>query len=331
MAAQTAKDNVVLNHQIVRSKLALFLSLSLPLAACGFAGCGGETVVNDIISDAGRDAAFDAADDVADGKVNDAAFDVAEEDVAPPLVQEFLPPAPLGKAWQIAWHDEFNGTQIDESKWTVEGGTEAAPQQRREGFWVKEAMTLDGQGNMVMATYIKNYKYMDGVMSTQGKFEHTYGYYEARMKVATQPGHWGAFWLMPESFGDTTNGGVDGVEIDIMERPWAGAEKQSTNHALHWDSYAAGSDDSMVSTTMGIEIGYHTFGLWWAEDMYRFYIDGIMVWETKAGGICTVPLYIIFSDEIASNFFAFSGSIEDAELPDYTYVDYVRVYDLVSQ
>lgn len=256
-------------------------------------------------------------------------IDAADAD--PPVYQEFVPEPPQGRQWKLLWHDEFNGTLLDDSKWKVEGGTEAEPSPRREGFWVKEAMYLDGVGNLVMATYQKDGKIFDGAISTQGKFEHSYGYYEARMKVSTQPGHWGAFWLMPNSFGATDNGGVDGAEIDIMERPWTDDQMQWTNHALHWDAYAEGADDSKISETPGITEGYHTFGLWWAEDSYTFYIDGDGVWTTQEGGVCTVPLYILFSDEVAAHLFFLSGDIQDATLPDYTYVDYVRVYTLVGK
>ncbi len=30
---------------------------------------------------------------------------------------DFLPQLPTGKAWKLAWHDEFDGTKLDETKW----------------------------------------------------------------------------------------------------------------------------------------------------------------------------------------------------------------------
>ena len=46
---------------------------------------------------------------------------------------EFLPTIPDGKMWKLAWGDEFDGTQIDQSKWEILGNFK-----RRDGFWVKE-------------------------------------------------------------------------------------------------------------------------------------------------------------------------------------------------
>jgi beta-glucanase (GH16 family) len=44
---------------------------------------------------------------------------------------EFLPPAPDGKQWKLIWHDEFDGQQLDETKWNRLGDWK-----RRDGYWV---------------------------------------------------------------------------------------------------------------------------------------------------------------------------------------------------
>ena len=43
--------------------------------------------------------------------------------------------------------DEFDGTKLDESKWSYqyEG-------RRRDGFWNRKAVALDGKGHLVMKT-----------------------------------------------------------------------------------------------------------------------------------------------------------------------------------
>jgi hypothetical protein len=51
------------------------------------------------------------------------------------------------------------------------------------------------------------------------------------------------------------------------------------------------------------------------------------MWRTKAGGVCQVPLYIKFSDEVGK----WGGDINKAKLPDRFLVDYVRVYDLTDR
>ena len=47
--------------------------------------------------------------------------------------KDSLPPVPAGKEWKLIWQDEFNGTNLDETKWNRLGDWK-----RRDGFWVKE-------------------------------------------------------------------------------------------------------------------------------------------------------------------------------------------------
>ena len=231
-----------------------------------------------------------------------------------------LPPAPSGKCWNLVWHDEFDGTRLDESKWDIPRDAK-----RRDGWWMRKALSLDGEGHLVMTTLEEDGKYIDGCIRTLGKFEHAFGCYVARVKFHEQPGHWPAFWLMGRSVGRVGDDGRDGTEIDIMEKPWL---DNRINHALHWDGY--GRDHKSVTKVVegtDLSSGFHTFSLWWSPNEYVFYIDGVETWRTSAGGVCQAPLYIKLSDEIGT----WGGDIKKAKLPDRFIVDYVRVYDLADE
>jgi beta-glucanase (GH16 family) len=229
-----------------------------------------------------------------------------------------LPSPPEGKAWKLVWSDEFDGTRLDESKWEVPEG------RRRDGWWSREAISLDGEGNLVISTLKKGDKYLDGCVRTRGKFERAFGYYVARVKLQEQPGHWTAFWLYNSSVGRIGDEGRDGTEIDIMEKPWRDGRVQ---HALHWDGYGKHHESKgQVAHVPGVMDGWHTFSIWWKPDEYIFYVDGKETWRTSAGGVCQVPLYIKLSDEIGD----WAVDIGEASLPDRFLVDYVRVYDVAE-
>jgi len=34
-------------------------------------------------------------------------------------VKDVLPVTPEGKTWKLIWHDEFDGTKLDETKWDI--------------------------------------------------------------------------------------------------------------------------------------------------------------------------------------------------------------------
>lgn len=235
-------------------------------------------------------------------------------------IEDTVPPVPDGKLWKMAWSDEFDGTVLDSSKW------ECPPDgPRRDGYWMKKAVTLDGRGHLVINVLCEDDKYIDGCVRTKGRFERTFGYYVARIQFNKQSGHWAGFWLFNNSVERVGDGGRDGAEIDIVEKPLLEDQVQQT---LHWDGYGeAHKQETRAIDVRGVSNGFHTFGLLWTPDVYVFYVDGKETWRTTAGGVCQVPLYIKLSDEISH----WVGDIRKAQLPDPVVVDYVRVYDLIDK
>jgi beta-glucanase (GH16 family) len=230
--------------------------------------------------------------------------------------KDFLPPAPTGKQWKLAWQDEFDGAKLDETKWNRLGDWK-----RRDGFWIKEDAYLSGKGTLMLRTRKDGERYTCGAVNTAHKFEHAFGYYVARCKMPEQPGHWPAFWLMTPGVNTVGNQGRDGTEIDIMEMPWRDGRLTCN---LHWDGY--GKDHKHAGTNFcrpEVMKGWHTFGLLWSPTEYVFYMDGQEIWRSAAGGVSQVPEYIKLTEEIGK----WGGEIQKAALPDYFEVDYVRVYE----
>ena len=234
-------------------------------------------------------------------------------------IEDRLPPPPEGKAWKLIWHDEFEGDALDESKWDV-----PPDGKRRDAFWMRKAISLDGSGHLVISTLKEGGKYVDGCVRTKGKFEHAFGYYVARVQLQQQPGHWSAFWMFGDGVQKVGEGGRDGTEIDIMEKPWLDDRVQ---HTFHWDGYGRHhKSEGKVVHVPGVMKGFHAFGLLWTPEEYVFYVDGQRTWRSNAGGVCQVPLYLKLSDEVGT----WGGDISKANLPDRFLVDYVRVYALVD-
>lgn len=231
-----------------------------------------------------------------------------------------LPQPPAGKVWKMIWHDEFEGTTLDQSKWVPQ------PEGKRKGgWWSPKAISLDGKGNLAIKAYKEGDKFIDGCLTTQGKFEHAFGYYVARIRCQKECGHWSAFWMMCRGVGKVGDEGRDGTEIDIMEKPWLDDQVQ---HTFHWDGYGKDhKSEGKVVKVPGVMAGFHTFAIWWTPDEYVFYVDGKETWRTKGGGPSQVPEYLLLSDEVGK----WAGDITKANLPDEFLVDYVRVYELMER
>lgn len=223
---------------------------------------------------------------------------------------------------KLIFEDDFNGTELDASKWA------RCPQwERHQGsFWKDEMSYLDGKSNLILLTdrCAESENHVNtGAVRSKGLFEHAFGYYEASIKFTPFEGIWGAFWLMGESVFNVDGSGRDGTEIDIIE--FIRNEKELCNSALHWDGYgSAHKSEAKEYAGTGIYDGnYHIFGLNWTPDDYAFYIDGREMWKCSYGGVCQNPLYIKLTVESAP----WMGKVDKTKLPAYMYVDYVKVYE----
>ncbi|NQT85239.1 glycoside hydrolase family 16 protein [bacterium] len=214
------------------------------------------------------------------------------------------------------WRDEFDGPVLDATKWGYRG---LGP--RKGGVNVKEAITLDGKGHLVITTTQVGDKYHTGIIGTQGKFERAYGYYECRVKLQKSIGHWSAFWLQSPKLGKVLNDTkASGTEIDIFE--YLRRYTNRMHHNLHWDGYGKAHKSTGKRTDIpGLGESWHTVGLEWTQDEYIFTVDGKETWRTKEA-VSGIPQYIILSLEVGP----WAGDIAKAKLPDSVAFDYVRVY-----
>jgi beta-glucanase (GH16 family) len=239
-----------------------------------------------------------------------------------------------GSFGELVFSDEFDGSALDAAKWKVhDGHPDYWPETPWRRNYKKENVYL-ADGALVIRTRKESVGFSTGAIGTgdEGEaslFEQAFGRYEARLRFPSQPGYWCAFWLWSTGVENVDGTGRDGTEIDILERAWL---IDRAEHALHWDGYGAAhrSAEQYVDGLGMNDGGWHTVRLDWYPDLYVFYIDGKESWRTQAGGVSQAPNFVILSCEIG-NFGTGPdawgvGPIETAALPDYFYVDYLRVY-----
>ncbi len=234
---------------------------------------------------------------------------------------------PSDKTWKLVWGDEFNGTMIDPLKWRVlEEGPNNLGKGWPEGYRRKDNVYLDGKGHAVIRfSRDKQGDLIVGGMKSKVGF--LYGYFEARLKLTTQPGWWAAFWLYRKSSG--VNPFLNGLEIDIFEDFFRKSRNQDVvQEALHVGVPSAYAKSFTRITRVDDWNAFHVFGLKWTPLEYIFYIDGVEVlrWG-KDQAVTTQPCQVWLSSNTGSVKRAnFTGDYRDAILPDYYVIDYVRVY-----
>lgn len=220
----------------------------------------------------------------------------------------------------MIWNDEFDGTEIDNSKWDY------CPEWFRQGgsYWSDNNAWVDGQGNLKLRVSEENGTVYAGAVRTHNKYNQKYGYFEVRCRVPQIKGGWAAFWMMP--YGNKVGEeGNDGTELDIFEsiNGWNG----KIQHALHWDGY--GSEHQKASHSMtnwGLYDGqFHKFGMMWTPDEYIFYIDDAETWRSSAGGVSDVEQYMKLTMEVSNQTWPGDWNQQTTKPITWT-IDYVRTY-----
>jgi len=148
-----------------------------------------------------------------------------------------------------------------------------------------------------------------GMLSTEMTFSFSGGYLEIRADVPDQVGLWSAFWLLP----------VDGswsAEIDVFE--FLG-EDAGTFHTNLWKK---GTPDAAYLPRTGAGEGFHTYGLFWGDEVIQWYFDGQLVRETSAA--ITEEMYLIINLAVGGWAQAPDSS---TDFSDGLSIDYIRVYE----
>lgn len=153
---------------------------------------------------------------------------------APPPVATQSSTAGYEPGWGLpAWQDEFDGSSVDTSKWTVRDRSTHGNLSYDQGVISRDAVSVSNGALRIRATQLPEAEvsggqtrwWRTGYLDTIGKQESQYGRWEFRAKLPTTSddsrGVWPAFWLR--------NGDVG--EIDIMES-WGDPPTRSRSDSL---------------------------------------------------------------------------------------------------
>ena len=215
---------------------------------------------------------------------------VFDENYTPPgLVDDDTPvnAQPIGVEgnWVLDFSDEFNGSTIDDTKWTVSVSTQSRAPRPELGiddwWWVDDNAFLDGNGKLILRGEKVDFNTMYcGSVESRNLYEPTYGYMEAKIKIAeTAKANHTAFWLQGHNMGNVDNSGEDGAEIDIFESAWV---TDDTKAVIHFDGYGPDKKNHTIPyDTPGLHSGFHVFGMLWEEGSIRIFYDGQEVVSTN--------------------------------------------------
>ena len=232
--------------------------------------------------------------------------------------------------WVLDWSDEFDGPELDRTKWVLETGGNGWGNHELEFYTARpDNVRVDG-GNLVIEARPENYggrHYTSARIKSQGLKERQYGKYEARIKIPRGQGIWPAFWLLGANCGAVA--WPECGEIDIMEN--IGKEPNIVHATVHGPGYSGdngfGSPSKLASGSYADD--YHVYALEWEPQEMRFYRDGILYHTVKPAlvkgtWVFEHPFYVILNLAVGGDW---PGNPDAGTVfPQQMLVDYVRVY-----
>ena len=272
--------------------------------------------------------------------------------------------------WKLVWHDEFDGTEIDRTKWDFDLGNGfydyvnhawvAGWGNEELQYYTDAPANASVHGGKLTLRALKEARHGCGYTSARLKtrrrdgtplFSTLYGRIEFRAQVPWGKGLWPALWMLPQQ--DTYGGWAASGEIDVMEI--VGDKPHEVLSSLHFGS--AYPQRELITTVHTLPAGstvsdWHVYAVEWEPGEIRFYVDGVQTrrhdhwWSCsklkngqglqpkKAGEVNPWPAPFDQPFYLVMNV-AVGGNFpglpnEATRFPAELVVDYVRVYDKVG-
>jgi beta-glucanase (GH16 family) len=245
--------------------------------------------------------------------------------------------------YNLVWQDEFDGSSIDESKWSFDIGDGCDLGVNLCGWGNNELQYYTSRpenaytsgGNLIIKArrenplYLGQHQYTSARLKTKNKGDWKYGRIDVRAKMPLGQGMWSAAWMLPT---DTVYGGwPKSGEIDIME--FLGHKPKNVLGTIHYGHdfwrYRSQSLD-LENGTFASE--FHVFTALWTDECIQFQMDGIDIGKPNTRST-TLPTTWPFDQKFHMILnLAIGGNLPgnpDASttFPQNLFIDYVRVYE----
>lgn len=243
-----------------------------------------------------------------------------------------------GKAWRLAWADEFDKAYIDTNNWNfqvLEAGRFNDEWQRYTNS--NNNAYIENDCLVIKAIHESDVHGMDQYTSarlnTAQKQSWKYGKIAARIKLPYGNGIWPAFWMLGANINE--NGGdtpwPQSGEIDILEL-YGSKDNAVVEANIHYAN-ENNSQAMMGAVTCKLEKGifadsFHIFELEWDAERITWFVDGQQY--------ASMPITADYLSEFHKEFFillniavggTWAGRPDEATpFPQYMYIDWIRVY-----
>lgn len=245
-----------------------------------------------------------------------------------------------GSAWQCTFHDDFDGSTLDPTKWVPQTAFVTGDKDAGYACYVDDPRNISVAGGMLSLTVRKEAapqscgsptstvtsSYTAGSVTTYHLFSQQYGRWEARIRntASSAPGLHEAFWLWPDDRIASAASWPDAGEIDVSE----------TYSQYNWLSvpflhYSADSGGSQPGVNTAYDCTayrgvWNTYTLEWTPTTLTIFVNGrTCLVNTSGDPAFQKPYILMLTQALGSGTNAMTAS---TPIPATMDIDYVRVW-----
>ncbi len=244
-----------------------------------------------------------------------------------------------GKEWGLIWSDEFEGSEVDTTKWTYDIGNWGWGNSELQYYTVGRKENARVENGHLIIEALKDdldYPWTSARLTTRGKESFLYGKIEFRAKVPAEKGNWAAGWTLGDAYVDELSWPYCG-EIDILESVGYEVNEDGRGIAhvtVHTPAYYFKINNQISNTKeiKDITNSFHTYSVEWTPSEIRGYVDGELYYryDKNANEMewpFDKPQNIVLNLAIGGGWGGAMGIDSTMTSQKFT-IDYVRVYEL---
>lgn len=247
---------------------------------------------------------------------------------------------------ELIWSDEFAGTSLDLSRWTIVEDCWGGGNRERQCYAAPNVVVADGvlhltarreqvEGTRFPAGHPRageraTRSYSSGKVHTRGNASFLYGRIEVRARLPRGQGLWPAIWMLPEhdNYGPYPQSG----EIDIAEAVNLGVVCDGCEDRVHGAIHHGPTPDAnrQVSGHARLDdsADFHVFALDWTPERLTWLLDDVPYFSVAGGPPWDQRFHLILNLAVGGRWAETSGvgGVDNAVFPAELTVDYVRLY-----
>jgi beta-glucanase (GH16 family) len=241
---------------------------------------------------------------------------------------------PIKTDFKLMWFDEFDGDELDLTKWEVQIGDGCSYGicgwgNNEKQYYRKENIAVS-DGKLKIKSIKENfggYEYTSARIRTINKGDFKYGKIEASVRMDSTKGLWHAFWMLPSK--PNAVWPRDG-EIDILE--YVGKDPNQILNYIHFGLDFENRKQLGHAEPIVRDNNFHKYSVIWDENRIRWFLDDKLTFQVLRNDEAIADLWpfdgefhLLLNTAIGGNLGGneISKGLESAK---YMEVDFVRVY-----